>query len=135
MKKGKKWLNSEIERIYDKYDAFYAFSDKQYKEGRKKGVGYISMGGGLLVPKNNAREFHEVLMNAMNEHKAYMRNLLEDTKEREELIKYELNNYECFYTGDIYQCVESLKEYDISRDEIAEVFQKEYRLYSKIENI
>lgn len=40
------------------------------------------------------------------------------------IIKRELFNYECFYTGDIDDCVDALKDYGINLEEIQQVYSK-----------
>jgi hypothetical protein len=47
-----------------------------------------------------------------------------DKKEREKAIEYELSNYECYYTCEIDNALDSLKEYGISREEVVRVYQK-----------
>ena len=48
---------------------------------------------------------------------------MKDEKQQEIAIRYELANYECFYTYDI-QDVFFLKDYGISEQKIIEVFKK-----------
>ena len=42
------------------------------------------------------------------------------------VIKRELGNYECYYTGDIETCVDALKSYGITEEEIRVVFKQEW---------
>lgn len=39
------------------------------------------------------------------------------------IIRRELFNHECFYTGDITGCVEKLEDYDYSYDDIYQVYR------------
>lgn len=121
-----KYLSHYVEQAqtecFDKHGAFFAFSNKQFAEKQKQGVEYVSLGMGLICPKPNAKLLIEEL-NAIN-----AKGILQDVEENgmEAIIKRELYNHECFYTGDISDCVDTLKDYPTNEGEIRKVYNKEY---------
>jgi hypothetical protein len=121
-----KYLQDYQERaqttLFNKTGAFFAFNNDQFNEQKQEGVKYISMGAGLICPKDNVKELIERLDSI---HKGAIKR---DIKENgiEEIIKRELYNHECFYTGDIEDCFNSLENYGITEKEIQEVYNSEY---------
>ncbi|EGQ8923949.1 hypothetical protein ACN930_002226 [Vibrio parahaemolyticus] len=105
--------------LFDELGAFFAFSNKQFDESKKKGVEYVSLGMGMIVPKNNARELVSRLDEIQKE--GIKQDISENGKEA--IIRRELFNHECFYTNDICDCVEKLEEYGYSYDDIYQIFQ------------
>jgi hypothetical protein len=97
-----------------KHGAFFAFSQKQYNEQAKTGVKYISLGAGLITP----RETHEQLIADLN--KASVQTVMDDksTNTDKELIHRELANHEAHISGDIDNTVEALKGYGITREQV-----------------
>ena len=53
--------------------------------------------------------------------------LLENKKE--DIIKYELANYESFYTGEIEEAFEVLKQYGFTLEEVKKVYYQELPNY------
>ena len=41
----------------------------------------------------------------------------------EKIIKRELGNYECYYTGEIEDAVEALEDYGITHEQVSNVFR------------
>ncbi|EIC5074539.1 TPA: hypothetical protein ACGU7E_001558 [Vibrio vulnificus] len=105
--------------LFDELGAFFAFSNKQFDESKKKGVEYVSLGMGMIVPKNNARELVSRLDEIQKE--GIKQDISENGKEA--IIRRELFNHECFYINDICDCVEKLEEYGYSYDDIYQIFQ------------
>lgn len=104
--------------LFDELGAFFAFSNKQFEEAKKKGVEYVSLGMGMIVPKNNAKNLVERLGQI---HKEGIKQDIADNG-KEAIIRRELFNHECFYTNDICDCVEKLEDYGYSYDDIYQVF-------------
>lgn len=121
MKYLKDYTDEAISKALDDNEAFFAFSDKQFDEAKKEGTKYVSLGGGLLSPKENA----EKLVKAINE--AHKRGIARDVAENgnTNIIKRELYNHEAFYTGDITDTKEALKDYPFNEQEIIDVFNDE----------
>jgi len=104
--------------LFNNLGAFFAFSDRQYKENKKDGVKYCSLGGGLIAPTEHAKELAEGLL-AIGQ-AGREQDLAENGKEG--IIRRELFNYECFYIGEIDDCVEALKQYGITKKEVLLAF-------------
>jgi hypothetical protein len=53
-----KTLNNYVDvattKLFDKYNAFFAFNTAQFTEKRIEGVEYVSMPTGLICPKSKA---------------------------------------------------------------------------------
>lgn len=98
--------------------AFYAFSNQQFAEQQQPGIQYTSLGAGLIVPSSNAKKLVDGM--EMITEAGIAQDLKENSKN--DIILRELNNFECFYTSDISDCCDALEGYNISRDEIYEVF-------------
>lgn len=100
--------------------AFFSFSAEQFARQRKAGVQYVDVGAGLLCPKEQASyllsEFPKIAEAGIQE------DIAENGKPA--IISRELFNYECFYTGDISDCVSALAGYGITEEEVWEAYQK-----------
>ena len=105
-------------RAFDEFGAFFAFSNEQFAAAKKEGVKYVSLGFGMIVPESNASALVEKLDELQKEGIAL------DIAENgiKAIIRRELFNHECFYTNDICDCVERLTGYNVSYDEVYEVF-------------
>ena len=120
-----KYLSDYIEqaqtKAFEQAGAFFAFGDEQYKEKAKDGIKYVSMGAGLICPKQNAKTLHETL------DKIYIEGIKQDQTEntKEAIILRELKNHECFYTWEIDVVIEKLTDYDITETDILTVWNTE----------
>lgn len=126
MKYLQDFMEDRQTKLFKKTGAIFAFSNKQFLEQRKLGISYVNLKMGLFCPKDQV----ETLIN--NLYIIYKESIQEDLKENEKIkiIKRELSNYECYYTGDITDVIEKLEDYNISKAEIIKVFNKE-RLLDK----
>ena len=117
----KQYTEEKTTALFDKTGAFFAFSTAQFDEAKKEGVKYVSMGAGLICPKENAetliKEFNEINKAAIEQDKT--------DNGAETIIKRELYNYECFYVCDIRDAVKALKKYGYSEAEIKAVYDAE----------
>ena len=104
--------------LFNELGVFFAFSMDQYNSQALKGVKYVSLGSGLIVPKENAKRLMKKLRKITD------RGMKMDLKEngREGVIKRELLNHESFYTGEIDQAFAILKAYGIKMEEVLNVF-------------
>ena len=48
--------DEKISKVLNDNGAFWAFSDKQFNEQKKEGVKYVSMGAGIICPKDNVKK-------------------------------------------------------------------------------
>jgi len=114
------YIDTEINQAMRKAGAFYCFSDKQFNERRKENVKYVNLGAGLVCPKNKVNEF-------LNQLDHIIKNgIKKDIQDNgiDNIILRELNNNEAFYTGDIEDTVNALKDYPITTDQIEAIFKK-----------
>ncbi len=104
--------------LFNQTGAFFAFSNKQFNEAKKEGVCYVNVGAGLIVPNENAK----LLLQQLD--KIHSEGIAQDIEEngKDAIIRRELFNYECFYSGDICNCVDALKDYGYSYDDIYQVY-------------
>lgn len=117
--------------LFNNTKTFFAFSSEQLEEGKKKhnikNIKLVSMGGGMICPKENAETLSEGLEKIYND--AILEDIELHTLNR--IILRELANHECFYTGDVTDCVEKLKDYPgISEKLIWKIFNKNYNKYN-----
>ena len=127
-----KYLSNYMEEgqsaLFKEMKVFFAFNNKQFKEGMKKHNlskknKIVSLGQGMYCPKKNGFK----VLNALDG--IYKLAIERDIKENgiESIIYRELSNHECFWSGDITDCVEKLSDYPIIKEEIIEVFNKKYK--------
>lgn len=113
---------SEIEKGLDDFisnKAFFAFNDKQFRDGMKKlglkptDTDKIYRGGiaGMFYPKECGHEFHVTAEKYCNDLCA----LRKDDKFLYQEIYYELGNHEYGYTMDISETLDAL---DLSPDDV-----------------
>lgn len=120
MKSLSSYTNDAITQLLNESGAFFAFTNQQLEEKQKEGVQYCSLGAGLIAPKEAVRSVVDGIANIT---KAGIEKDIEENGKRG-IIKRELMNFECFYTGDITDCVEALDDYGIERDEIKAVYRE-----------
>lgn len=122
MKTLNDYTQDKITNLLTKYGGFFAFSDKQVKENGIEGVDYVNCGSGLIAPRNNAKKLMIEIIKVGDE------GIKQDLAENgiEAIIKRELSNYEAYYTGEIYDTVDALKDYGITRKQVKEVFNRKF---------
>ena len=117
-------MENQQSELFKSKKVFFAFSNEQFKEALlehkiAKDIKMVSMGAGMYCPKSNAKDVAESL------HTIYKESIIEDMKQgKEKVILRELYNHECFYTGDITDCIEKLSDYPITEEEIKNVYLK-----------
>lgn len=105
--------------LMDKCRVFWAFSAEQFAEGKAKNQSkkYISFGGGGYVPEQH----FEQLKSGM---KAIAEWAKKAKKDDQEVILYELNNYECFYQGSIEDALPRLKDLGYTVKQVQAIYNK-----------
>lgn len=116
-------LSNYIEKpqteLFNELGIIFAFSEKQYDEQKIEGLTYVQVASGVLCPEENVKDFY-------TKHSQIITNgIAADLKENGKIaiIERELENYECRYVGDYNQCVEALEKYDITEEEIKQVWR------------
>ena len=120
MKYLSEYTNEPISQALEEFGGFFAFSNDQFQENAKEGVKYCRVGrSGLIAPKENAR----ALVSRMTE--IYKEARAKDIEDHglEGVIKRELSNYECYYTGDPTEAIEALEPYGITEEQVWEIFR------------
>lgn len=119
-------IKSEVQRkhqkLFSKCGVVWAFSEEQFMEGKKpleQGDKYVSIGAGGYMPKSR----HAELVAGMAEIDKWSKSEVKKAK-AEEVILYELRNYECFDTGDIDSAMSILSELGYSEKEVKTVYHK-----------
>lgn len=125
------YIQDEQTKLFKRLGIFFAFSDKQFEEWKAKDKtvdDYVWLWiGGMCCPKENAKEFleqHEKLIEA---------GIQQDIKENwiEKIIERELINHEAYYTGEIEDTIDALSSYDVSYEQVKEVYKNTYEKNSE----
>jgi hypothetical protein len=86
MKTLNNYTEQPIAEAMTKAGAFFAFGNKQFDEQKKEGIKYISMGMGLICPKENADQLAKDMDEAIKKGKADYK---ADLKARADALKIE----------------------------------------------
>jgi hypothetical protein len=115
------YIKEKQTECFEKNNVFFAFSEKQFNEGKKEGIKYASFSGGLIIDRTKVKSF-------LSEHAEIVKNgIAQDIEEngKEGVIIRELANHEASYTGNTESTEEMLTDYPITQKEILEVFKTE----------
>jgi hypothetical protein len=123
MKSLTDYTSAKQSQLWDDNGAFFAFGQQQLDEKKQEGVAYVSLGMGLIVPKENASKVIEGLDTIHTE------GIKQDISENgiKPIIHRELGNYETQISGDISDTVAALEDYGITREQVS----AEYPAYFK----
>ena len=110
-------------KLFNQTGAFFAFSTDQFNETKQPDTKYVNCKYGLMCPKGQVK----ILLDGLT--KAHQEAIKEDIADNgiNAIIKRELYNYECFYSGDISDAVSTLKAYDVTEDQVQDMYRKEYK--------
>ena len=124
---------NKLTEIFKQRQMFFAFSNEQFEKNKcalKDGDKYTSFGSGGFLPNSELTAFKK----DMQELDQWFKDEIKNNDLRKKLILDELNNHECFYTGDINVVVGILSE-KYSYEEIYKVYKEEYNNYAQANNI
>ena len=122
MKYLQDYINEAQTELFDKYGVFFAFSDEQWDDQvnpKLNKADHCYLTAGMYCPKANVEDFltdHAKVV-AQGRHNDIAENGLQA------IIRRELNNYECYYTGDAEDAIEALKGYPVTTEDILKVFK------------
>jgi poly-D-alanine transfer protein DltD len=118
MKYLSQYMEERQTKLFDETNSFFAFSMEQFNEQKKEGVTYVNLRHGMICDERHVKTLIEGLDTI------YKESIALDLKEngKENVVKRELGNHECYYTSDISPCVDALKDYDISFEYIRQVY-------------
>ena len=122
----------EITALIESSRGFFAFSPSQLEEGMKKinikdKADLASLPNGLIVPKENAIDTLDGFVSIGKANDERLKNATPKTKR--EAILYELNNHECYYTGDTTDVIE-LFDGIYTEEDINKTFKNKKHLLS-----
>lgn len=123
----------EINTLIETSKGFFAFSNEQLEKGMKKinvkdKKDLASLPNGLIVPKENATNCIDGFVSIGMANANRLKNAT--PKVKREAILYELNNHECYYTGDTHDVVEMFEGVYTSED-INKTFKNKNYLLNK----
>lgn len=113
------YTQEHLTKAFEKHGAFFAFSKSQFDENKVEGVRYVSDGTGMIIPKENYKALSEEI------DEIHKNGIKQDIEENGivAIIKRELANYECDYTGEIEDAVDALADYGITYEQVLNVFK------------
>jgi hypothetical protein len=124
----KKENEMRVTECLNKYSIFFAFGNKQLTEGvaklnLKDGEKVSNLGGGMFCKSSLVGDFiteFEGICDKNNQN-------LKEKAGIDNIIRYELSNHECYYTGTVESAAEALASYDITDIElIKNIFSEEW---------
>jgi len=120
------YMEAKQNELFQRTGTIFAFSQKQFEEGRKDNVKYVNLGQGMLTEKPFVKE----VINGLD--KIYKDSIKQDIKEngKDKIILRELQNHEAFYVGNIEDTVHKLEDYPFTEDDISHIFSKNWAKYS-----
>ena len=119
----KKEKEDKIGTLITDCGMFFAFSNEQFNANKtplKEGEKYVHLGAGAYLPKGQVDNY----LNGVKAISKEFTEAVRENKQRRANILYELNNYECFYTGDIEDAINALGS-DYTIEEVQEVYNIE----------
>lgn len=128
-----KEYKDKISAILEKNEVFFAFNNEQLKEevekfNISKDNKMARIGAGGYLPVKNLKSFQNENKEATKWLKDQKKKLREDKAELEKAILYELENHECFYTGDITDAYRLFPELD--KKEVTKIYKKYANAYA-----
>lgn len=110
----KKTRQAKFDELFKAVGLFWAFGNDQFNEGKAahpvtNGHKYISIGMGGFFPGQNKQAYIDGMAAINAWEKQANKELRENQAETEKAILYELNNYECFYSGEIDEVIDLFK--------------------------
>ena len=120
------YMEAKQTALFKKTGTIFAFSQKQFEEGRKDNVKYVNLGQGMLTEEPYIKD----VINGLD--KIYKDSIKQDIKEngKDKIILRELENHEAFYVGNIEDTIHKLEDYPITEDDISHIYQKNWAKYS-----
>lgn len=111
---------NKLTEIFKQRQMFFAFSNEQFEKNKcalKDGDKYTSFGSGGFLPNSELTAFKK----DMQELDQWFKDEIKNNDLRKKLILDELNNHECFYTGDVQDCLDALGD-EYTFDEVYQIY-------------
>ena len=121
--------SDDTNALMDKCKVFWAFSNEQFAEGKKKiglleGEKLVDIGAGGFMPARNK----DIFLKGMNDIDIAFKEAMKDEKARRTHILYELENHEAYYTRSIDDTMAALGD-DFTCEEVLAVFDGRRKKY------
>lgn len=121
MKYLQQYIEDKQTELFKQTGTFFAFSKKQFHEQKNINISiskYVGLGSGMYCPTEHAKRLTEGLT------KIWTEGIEQDIKENglEKIIIRELANHEAWYTGEVGDTFEALKDYPITKKQIVKLF-------------
>lgn len=107
METTRDYTNQLIDELFELHGAFFAIGDKQIKEQADPAIKYVSLGSGIICPKDNAQALAKGMKNINK--LTVIRDLWLNSPEF--IIEREFYNYETQIAMDTADLIESLSDY------------------------
>lgn len=122
--KAKEQFDHDFSKALECNGAFFAFSTDQFNASKQEGIEYASIDYGLICPKDKA----EILTNTLQDLSETL--VRQDIAENgiDNIILRELYNHEAFYTGEIEDTYSAIAHYDITLEQVYEVYRDNFHL-------
>ena len=120
----KKQKEDKVTQLIKDVRMFFAFSTEQFQKNKtqkEEGEKYVHIGAGAYLPKSQVENYISGIENINKWYKAAVKG----NKLRKQEIAYQLNNYECYYTGDISDALEALGS-DYTQAEVMAVYKENH---------
>jgi hypothetical protein len=125
--------SAKMNKILDDLKVFWAFGNSQFEEGLKqideKKENMTSIGMGGFIPKKNLKEYIKQMTDYQTWYVKEVKKL-----DANQVIRYELNNYECYYSGDITDAFKVLEEFGFTKEDVLKVFHNKNYILDQKEN-
>ena len=109
------YTNDKQSELFKTTGAFFAFSGKQFNEGKQEGVKYTNLGDGMICPSEHVNTLIDGLEVIQKE--AMSQDVIDNGVKA--IIHRELGNHECAYVGNYDEVVDVLAPYGILKEQIA----------------
>ena len=111
-----------IEDAMNTAGAFFAFGQEQCDAKADQSKQYAQLGMGLMCPVDTAAQLTVDLA------KIHAQGVKDDIADNglNAIIRRELSNYECYYTGDAEDAISALELYPVTREDILKVFKNKH---------
>lgn len=122
------YTEEKISQAIEKAGAFFAFSEEHFKEkATRPREDYTNGFCGLVCPKDTIAQLY------IDFAKIHKEGIAEDIAENglEAIAIRELNNHECYYSGDIQNALGVLGDYGLSEDDVEAIFKNKNHVFTK----
>ncbi len=124
----KKEHEKKYSELLEKLGIFFAFGNEQFNRQKQEGVVYVSMGAGMIAPKDRVPDFIEGYSQIDKE----IQEMYHSNVDMDKYISYCLNNYEAYYTCDLEDSFKDAKNIypNCTIEDVRKVFRENRSKYT-----